>query len=63
MYIQHSSKKVGDKTVIFEQSMICNDWRYLITDSIGQIEFTSEPISHLIACRAKAFEQLGVLAK
>lgn len=65
MYIQHSAKKVPElnKTVIFEQNITCDDWRYLIIDSIGQIEYTSEPIASLIAARAKAFDQLGVLSK
>lgn len=52
---------IETEKLVIQHNIITNEYSYsLIHRPTGKITFTSEPISDLIAARAKGFQHVGV---
>jgi len=53
--------KIDDSKLVIEHDIVKDDYIYRVVDlKTFTCRYTSEPISTLIACRAKGFQYMGV---
>jgi len=62
MRVIFNEYKVDNKKILIEHDLIKNEFAFIIMNGITR-EYTSELISDLVACRAKAFQHMGVLTQ